>query len=67
MKLETSLKELNILLHDIKPEKITVSWILTHSPKTYRVICKHARTPLSAIDWDLVTSYLDRPFQKRFV
>lgn len=67
MKLETSLKELNILLHEINPEKITVSWILTHSPKTYRVICKHARTPLNTIDWDLVTSYLDRPFQKRFV
>jgi hypothetical protein len=67
MKLETSLKELNTLLQEMNPERITVSWILTHSPKTYRTICKYARTPLNAIDWDLVTSYLDRLFQKRFV
>jgi len=67
MKLETSLKELNKLLHEMNPRQITVSWILTHSPKTYRMISKYARTPLNAIDWDLVTSYLDRTFQKRFV
>jgi hypothetical protein len=67
MKLETSLRELNTLLHEMNPEKITVSWILTYSPKTYRTICKYARTPLNTIDWDLVTSYLDRSFQKRFV
>jgi len=66
MKLETSLRELNTLLLEKQPEVFTPSWIVGHSPRTYRYICKYARTPLNDINWDLVTSYLDRPLQKRF-
>jgi hypothetical protein len=66
MNLKTSLRELNTLLLEKQPKTFTASWIIEHSPRTYRYICKYARTPLNDIDWDLVTSYLDRPLQKRF-
>ncbi len=66
MKLETSIRELNTLILEKQPNTFTASWIVEHSPKTYRCIYKHARTPLNEIDWDLVTGYLDRPLQKRF-
>lgn len=67
MKLETSLQELNTILLEKEPKTFTASWIIEHSPRTYRYICKHARTPLNEIDWDVVTSHLDRPLQKRFM
>jgi len=67
MNLEVSIRELNTIILEKQPKTFTASWIIEHIPKTYRCICKHARTPLNEIDWDVVTSYLDRPLQKRFM
>ena len=51
MNLEDSLRELNTLLLEKQLKIFTASWIIEHTPKTYRAICKHARTSLDNIDW----------------
>ena len=47
MNLEVSIRELNTIILEKQPKTFTASWIIEHIPKTYRCICKHARTPLN--------------------
>jgi hypothetical protein len=61
------IKTLNTTLLEHLPEKISPSWILVNSPSAYRHIVKYVRDDYDYIDWDRVTSGLDREFQKRWM
>jgi hypothetical protein len=61
------IQSINELLHVKNPESFSSSWILKHLPHCYRFIAKNIRTDLGSIDWDRITSALDRKFQRRWV
>jgi hypothetical protein len=42
-------------------------WIYKNTPGTYQYFWKNVKTETGRIDWDKVTSNLDRVFQKRWV
>lgn len=67
MTFDTAIKELNDILNEKQPDKFSSSWVVANSPRTYRYICKNIRTPLNNIDWDTVTSSLDRCNAKKFI
>lgn len=67
MKVEEALKNLNQLLEERQPHTFSCSWIVTNAPNIYRCIWKHIKTENGDVDWDMVTSALDRTFQRRFV
>jgi hypothetical protein len=67
MDFERAIKILNDILTKKNPSKISSSWILQNSPRAYRYINKNIRTENGDIDWDKVTSSLDRSFCKRWV
>lgn len=60
-------KDLNKAIREEQPQKISSSWIFQYTPHVYRYIQKNVRTETNEIDWDTVTSLLDREFQKRWV
>lgn len=64
---EDIVKGLNIVIGEKQPQKISSSWIVKYAPKAYRYIQRNIRTETGDIDWDRVTSSLDRDFQKRWV
>lgn len=66
-KVEQVLQNLNQLLEDKQPKTFSCSWIVTHAPHIYQYIWKHLKTENGDVDWDTVTSALDRTFQRRFV
>lgn len=61
------IKSLNQTLKEKKPIKIDSFWIETNAITVYQYICKNIRTENNAVDWDKVTSCLDRPFQRRWI
>ena len=67
MTFDYHIKILNDTLFEKKPSKISSSWILQNAPRVYRYINKNIRTENDDIDWDRVTSSLDRSFCKRWV
>jgi len=67
MRLEAAIEILNESLKQKRPLKITSTWIVTNTPQVYRYIQKNIRIETGGIDWDKVTSLLDRDFQKRWV
>jgi hypothetical protein len=64
---DTAVKILNTELKKKKPAQFSSSWILENVPQVYRYTYKNLRTENEDIDWDRVTSSLDRKFQKRWV
>ena len=62
-----AIKDLNTLLRKKKPLIFNPSWIFTHAQCVYVYIQKHLRTENDQIDWDRVTSKLNKKFQKRWV
>ena len=67
MKVEYALKTLNQLLEEKQPRTFSSSLIVTNAPNIYYCIWKNIKTENGDIDWDQVTSELDRTFQRRFV
>jgi len=67
MKFETVIEILNESLKQKQPLKITSTWVVKNTPQAYRYIQKNIRTETGSIDWDRVTSLLDRDFQKRWM
>lgn len=60
------IENLNQVLEEKQPSKFSPSWILENNPRAYRYIWKNIRTETNEIDWDTVTSSLERSFQKRW-
>lgn len=67
MTFDYHIKILNDTLSEKNPSKFSSSWILQNAPRVYRYINKNIRTENDDIDWDKVTSSLDRSFCKRWV
>ena len=67
MKFENAIVRLNKLLKKEKPAVFTSSWILNHDPVIYRYIFKNVRAEVGGIDWDKVTSTLNKRFQKKWI
>jgi hypothetical protein len=61
------IKILNQKLKERNPQTFSSSWIIKNTPKIYRYIQKNIRTENNHIDWDKVTSSLDKTFQKRWI
>ncbi len=66
MDFKVVVKQLDELISRQRPEDLTSSWILRHAPACYRFIWKNIRTEWGTIDWDRVTSSLDRKYQRRW-
>ncbi len=67
MDLDQAIQLINQQLKTQNPNKFTSSWIYRHSPRSYRFIWANIRTELGDIDWDRVTSRINREFQARWV
>jgi hypothetical protein len=67
MTFDYHIKILNDTLTEKNPSKFSSSWILQNAPRVYRYINKNIRTENDDIDWDRITSSLDRTFCKRWV
>ncbi len=67
MNLDCIIEELNKTIHEKQPKEISSSWIVKHVPRAYRYIHKNIRNENDEIDWDRVTSLLERKFQKLWV
>lgn len=66
MDFQVVVKQLNELISRKRPENLSSSWILRHAPAYYRFIRKNIRTEWGTIDWDRVTSSLDRKYQRHW-
>lgn len=66
MNFNKAITVLNFRLKEESPEILSSSWIYTNTPKVYRYIHKNIRLETGGIDWDTVTSKLDREYQKRW-
>ena len=64
---EKAIKILNKILRKKKPKTFSSSWIFKNALPVYTFIRKSVRTENDDIDWDLVTSLLDKKFQERWV
>ncbi len=64
MNLETAVHTLQSVLQKEQPSRFSSHWVCIHAPKVYSFIWRKVRTELGDVDWDMVTSNLDKPFQK---
>ncbi len=64
--LEFAIKKLHTLLETHNPETFSSSWIFEKSQPLYRYFRKEFRTENGDIDWDRVTPFLERKYQKRW-
>ncbi len=60
------IKDLNKLLLEKQPPRISSSWIYTNAPRIYRFIWKNLKNEIGDIDWDKIVSKLDKKFQKKW-
>lgn len=67
MDFDTAIKSLNQALQEKRPSNFNPSWVLQNTPKVYRYINKNIRTENNDLDWDKVTSSLDRCLCKCWV
>lgn len=67
MKIEEAFAKLNKLLEKHQPKTFSSTWIVTTAPNVYQCIWRNVKTDNGDVDWDRVTSELDRTFQRRFV
>ncbi|MCF7815765.1 MAG: hypothetical protein K9M10_03545 [Candidatus Pacebacteria bacterium] len=58
--------ELNAAIVEHNPTTISSSWISATTPRVYRYVYKHYRSDTGGIDWDYVTSKIDRSYQSRW-
>ena len=61
------IKNLNQILEEKQPSKFSPTWILENNPQVYHYIWKNIRTETNEIDWDKITSSLDRSFQRKWI
>lgn len=61
------IKILNELLLKKQPSNFSPSWIYTNNSKSYRYFRKNIITETGSIDWDKITSSLDKPLQNKWV
>lgn len=66
MNFNEAIVHLNSTLSKKCPETFSSSWIHHNTPKVYRYIYKNVRLETGGIDWDAVTSKLDKEYQKRW-
>lgn len=64
MDLEHAIHILQSALQKEQPTAFSSSWVYRHAPKVYSYVWRNVRTELGDVDWDLVTSKLEKPFQK---
>ena len=64
MNLEWAIQTLQATLHKEQPSSFSSSWVYIHAPKVYSFIWRKVRTELGDVDWDLVTSKLDKSLQR---
>ena len=64
MDFETAVVTLNSVLGRKQPAEFHSSWIRTNAPRCYRFIQENVRREYGGIDWDRLTSALERRFQK---
>lgn len=67
MDLAQAINLINTHLKRTNPKTFSSSWIYRQLPKAYRYIWVNVRTELGDIDWDKVTSKIDREFQARWI
>lgn len=67
MNFGTSIQNLNEILKEKKPVKFDTLWIKTNAANIYQYICENIRNENNDVDWDRITCYLDRKFQRRWV
>lgn len=63
----SSVEILKRVLLEKNPDKISASWIYRNTPSVYRHIWKYVRLENGDIDWDRVTSRLDKSFQRKWI
>ncbi len=66
MDFKTAVDLLNRALMKRQPEHFSSSWIFKHTPCAYHYFRLNVRAVTGEIDWDTITTELDRPFQKRW-
>ena len=66
-KVDLAIRRLNQLLEERQPKQFSCTWIVNNAPSIYQYIWKYVRTENGDVDWDRVTSSLDRTFQRRWV
>ncbi len=64
MNLEQAIQTLQSVLRKEQPSRFSSSWVYAHAPRVYFYIWRNVRTELGDVDWDLVTSKLEKPFQR---
>lgn len=67
MDLDQAIELINTKLKRINPATFSSTWICRQTPRAYRYIWLNVRTGLGNIDWDKVTSLIEKEFQPRWV
>ncbi|HMH31867.1 MAG TPA: hypothetical protein VK543_02495 [Puia sp.] len=57
---------LNLLLIQKRPKSFDPQWIEHHDRYLYKYLSRHVKTETGEVDWDAVTTALERRFQKRW-
>jgi len=64
MNFDDAITLLSSSLKEKQPPQFSSSWIYFHVPRVYFFIWKNIRTELGDVDWDFVTSKLEKPLQR---
>lgn len=64
MDIEQAIQTLQLILRKEQPSRFSSAWVYIHAPKVYSFIWRKVRTELGDVDWDLVTSKLDKSYQR---
>ena len=67
MDFDYHIKTINSSLYKHQPLTFSPSWIYKNTPSAYRYFWKNIKTETDSIDWDKITSSLDRSFQKKWI
>ncbi len=67
MEFNYAIQKLNELLREKKPDEFNGSWIKTNAASIHSYFCENIKTENGDVDWDRVTSYLERRFQRRWI
>ncbi len=66
MNFDKAIYILSTVLSKKNPKSFSGTWVYQHAPRAYRFIRLNLRTPTGNIDWDAVTSVLDRSLQPKW-
>lgn len=66
MNFKRAIRVIRKALREKDPEEFSSSWIQRHAQSSYNYIRVNLRTEIGQIDWDRVTIYFDKKFQKRW-